>query len=95
MGNSSISMAIFNSYVPEGNPIKIPFTQHVPMVFLWFSYGKTSTSIATSSWPLNHQATKDPQQAEETQILSADEKWRPGETWKPKVKNTGKKGTLW
>ena len=35
---STISMAIFNSYVslPEGKP---PFSYGFPMVFLWFSYG--------------------------------------------------------
>ena len=36
MGKSTISMAIFNSYVklPEAKP---PFSYGFPMVFLWFS----------------------------------------------------------
>ena len=41
MGNSTISLAMFNSYISHQriNPHKIPLNYGFPMVFLWFSYG--------------------------------------------------------
>ena len=64
MGKSTISMAIFNSYVssPEGKSHnksheKPPFSYGFPMVFLWFSYGFPMVFLWFSyGFPmLNHQ----------------------------------------
>jgi len=48
MGKSTISMAIFNSYVklPGGKP---PFSYGFPMVFLWFVVFNT-VAVAVHGW---------------------------------------------
>ena len=45
---------IFHTYVklPEGNPIKPPFSYAFPMVFLWFSHGYLKDCTLQSIGPL-------------------------------------------